>query len=182
MTSAPELREQNLGLLFDLLDTDQDGYLVEDDPSASGRRVLDEFAITDTQQRGQVESAYRAWWQRLREDCDSDGDGRITRQEFIAAHLSGGGDPHRYYQEIVAPIVAVVAGAVDQDSDGFIQAADYARMFASQGIDGRIAGAVFESLDADADGRISIGELLDAVTQLFLSQDSADPGTAMLGP
>ena len=182
MTSGPDLLEQNLRSLFDVIDTDQDGYLTEDDLPASGRRVLDEFAITGTRQRAQVEDVYRAWWRRLREDCDSDGDGRITRQEFVAALLSGGGDPHGYYQEMVAPIIDAVAQAVDHDGDGFIPAADYARVLGSNGIDGPFVGAVFQRLDADGDGRISTGEFRDAVAQLFLSQDSADPGTAILGP
>jgi len=105
-----------------------------------------------------------------------------SRQEFVAAHLSGRGDRHGYYQEIVAPVIEAIARVIDRDGDGFIQAADYAVVFSSNGVDARIASAGFERLDADGDGRISVDELHTTAAQLFLSQDSADPGTSMLGP
>ena len=54
-------------------------------------------------------------------------------------------------------------------------------MFASMSLDERVVQAAFERLDADADGKISVAELSDAIGQLFLSQDPADPGTAVLG-
>ena len=182
MTSGPDLREQNLGLAFDVYDTDRDGYLTEDDFPAAGRRILDELAITSPQQRAPLEDAYRALWERLRADCDRDGDGRITRAEFIAAMQSGGGDPQHYYQEVLAPAVDAIARAADKDGDGFIVAADYAAIFTPHGVDARLAGAAFERFDADGDGRISTSEFCDAAAQLMLSQDDTDPGTAMLRP
>ena len=54
MMPEPDLRERNLSSVFDTFDTDGDGYVTEDDLPAAGRRVLDEFDITDDQQRAEL--------------------------------------------------------------------------------------------------------------------------------
>lgn len=101
MASEPGLRERNLGSVFDMFDTDRDGYITEDDLPAAGRRVLDEFRIAD-QRRAEFLALYRLACEQLIADCDSDGDGRVTRQEFITAFVHGRGDPQAYYQRCSA--------------------------------------------------------------------------------
>ena len=88
---APEsgLPEKNVGSLFDLIDADRDGYITADDMPAAGRRALDELGITDSRERAEILALYPPIWEQLRADCDSDGDGRITRQEFTTAFTSG---------------------------------------------------------------------------------------------
>jgi Ca2+-binding EF-hand superfamily protein len=182
MDSAPDLRERNIGLVFDALDTDRDGYITEDDLVAAGHRALDAFGITDAGLRAEILGMSQSAWQRLRADCDSDGDGRVSRAEHTAAYTAGLGGPQAYYQQLTGPIVDRYARLIDQDGDGFIEAGEYARLFASHGVDEGIARAAFERLDADADGKISVAEFSDAIGQLMLSQDPADPGTVVLGP
>ena len=124
---------------------------------------------------------YQPVWRQLRADCDGDGDGRVGRAEFTAAFTAGLGDPRAYYRRLFGPIVDRFARVMDQDGDGFIEAGEYARMFASVSVDERVVRAAFERLDADADGKISVAEFSDAMGQLMLSQDPADPGTVALG-
>jgi len=181
MDPAADLHERNLGSTFDAADTDRDGYITEDDVLAVGRRALDGFGVGDAGLRAEISGLYQSLWLRLRADCDSDGDGRVSRAEFTAALTAGLGDPRAYYQRLFGPIVDRFARVADQDGDGFIEAGEYARMFTSQGVDERVVQAAFERLDADADGKISVAEFSDAMGQLFLSQDPADPGTAALG-
>src|SRR5215467_12664228 len=92
MASESGLREQNLGSIFDLFDTDRDGYITEDDLPAAGRRVLDEFHISD-QRAAEFLALYPPICEQLIADWDSDGDGRNTRHEFITAFAHGRGDP-----------------------------------------------------------------------------------------
>ena len=181
MDSAADLRERNLGSVFDVLDTDRDGYITEDDLLASGRRILDAFGISDAGFRAEILGVYQSTWLQLRADCDSDGDGRITRAEFAAAFTAGLGDPRAYYQRLAGPLADRVARVMDQDGDGFIEAGEYARLFSSQSVDEHVIQAAFERLDADADGKISVAEYSDAIGQMFLSHDPADPGTAVMG-
>ena len=70
---------------------------------------------------------------------------------------------------------------MDRDNDGFIDAGEYAGLFAAQNMDERVIRAAFARLDTDADGKISTAEFADAIAQMVLSQDPADPGTAVMG-
>lgn len=60
--------------------------------------------------------------------CDLDGDGRITRTEFITAHLAGQGDPEAYYRQQVGRVAEIGISAADADGDGFLDQAEYARL------------------------------------------------------
>jgi Ca2+-binding EF-hand superfamily protein len=181
LTSASDLRERNIGSVFELLDTDRDGYITEDDLPASGRRILDALGIEDAQQRAEILGLYQSAWEQLRADCDSDSDGRITRQEFTSAFTVGLGDPQAYFQRLMGPIPDRIAEVADRDGDGFIESDEYARIFAPIGVDEQVIRAAFERLDADSDGKISTGEFREAMRHLFLSHDPADPGTSVLG-
>ena len=181
MAPESELPEKNVGSLFDLIDADRDGYITEDDMPATGRRALDALGITDAQERAEIMALYSPIWEQLRADCDLNGDGRITRQEFTTAFTTGLGDPEAYYQRIFGPFVGRIAQMADRDGDGFIGADEYAGLFAPQGMDEHVLRAGFERLDTDGDGRISIAEFADAIAQMFLSQDPADPGPAVMG-
>jgi Ca2+-binding EF-hand superfamily protein len=180
MRSGPDLREHNIGLVFDMSDSDHDGVITEPDLLAMGQRIINAFGITGPQ-RAEFLDNYRAMWRELCADCDSDGDGRITRQEYITAFSSGRGDPQAYFRELTVPIADAVERAVDQDGDGFITAEEYARLFAARDVDAECIRAGFARLDADGDGRITTGQLRDVGVQMFLSEDPADPGASCLG-
>ena len=181
MAPDSDLPEKNVGSVFDLIDADRDGYITEDDMPATGRRALDELGITGGPQRAEIMAMYQPIWEQLRADCDSNGDGRITRQEFTEAFAAGSGDPRAYFQRLLGPIVGRMAQAMDRDGDGFIDADEYAGLWAPQGLDEDVIRAGFGRLDADADGKVSTAEFADAIAQMFLSQDPADPGTAVMG-
>ena len=59
MDSAPDLRERNVGLVFDVFDADRDGYITEDDMVAVGRGTLDEFGVTDAGLRAEALGLYQ---------------------------------------------------------------------------------------------------------------------------
>lgn len=61
----------------------------------------DAVGIADPSQRTQILGLCQAMWPRLSADCDSNGDGRITCQEFITAFSSGRGDAQAYYQQLI---------------------------------------------------------------------------------
>ena len=181
MDPVADLRGRNIGSAFDLVDADRDGYITEDDLLAAARKVLDEFGVTDVGLRAEIVGLYQPVWRQLRADCDGDGDGRVSRQDYVAAFTAGLGDPRAYYKRLVGPVVDWLARVMDHDGDGFIEAGEYARLWASQSVDEHIIQAAFERLDADADGKVSVAEFSDAIGHLFLSQDPADPGTMALG-
>lgn len=179
MNSAGDLRERNIGAIFDVLDADADGVITAADVSRMAAVACDQLGLTGTAKGTQLADIWASWWDQLAADAGADG--RISRAEFVAAHISGRGDPAAFFQEHVGRFVTAEAEALDVDGDGYIEPAEYAAFFAAGGVAAEIALAGFARLDTDHDGKISTAELAAGAAQFFLSQDPADHGTAMLG-
>ncbi len=180
--SDPDLRERNIDAIFAVFDIDADGVITSDDMTALGTRVCEQLHMTGSPAAAAIQDGYVSWWEQLRADCDADGDGRISRAEFAAAMLSGGGDPQAYFSQQAARPISLIVDAMDADGDGFIEQAEYVAAFrAAPGMDAQVVQAAFARLDADGDGRVSREELMAGVAHLFLSSDQAHPGTGILG-
>ncbi len=180
MQPARDLRERNLGTIFDvILDTDRDGIIAAGDFAQLAQGVCGQLDVPDGPRAAAIRDAYQSWWEQLSSACD--GDGRVTRAEFTTAHLTGQGDPEAYYQQQLSRLFEIVAGAMDVDGDGFIEQTEYVRLFRLAQVGDEVVLAGFQRLDQDGDGRISTQEFQAGAAHAFLSQDSADPGTAMLG-
>jgi len=182
MQPGPDLRERNLGAIFDvILDTDRDGIIAAGDFEQLAQGVCDQLGVPDGPKAAAIRGAYRAWWQQLASACDGDGDGQVTRAEFTTAHLTGQGDPEAYYQQQLSSLFEIVADAMDLDGDGFIEQAEYVRLFRLASVSDAVVLAGFRRLDQDGDGRISTQEFRAGAAHAFLSPDATNPGTAMLG-
>jgi len=164
---------------FAILDADADGVITSGDLTALGTRVCEQLHIAGSPQAAAILESYASWWEKLRADCDTDGDGRISRAEFVAAMLSGGGDPQAYYGQHLARQISLMADAMDADGDGFIEPTEYLALFgAVPSLDPEAVQAVFERLDADGDGRISREEFQAA--HLIFSSDQTHAGISIL--
>ncbi|MGH8879545.1 MAG: EF-hand domain-containing protein, partial [Stackebrandtia sp.] len=146
-----------------------------------GNQVCAQFDIAPDSDAGRkVGMSYLAWWNQLRQDFDTDNDGRVTLEEFVAAYKDGRGDPERYFAEQLGRTVKVVVDMVDTDHDGFISETEYLTLM-KVATDRESAQAGFQALDTDGDGRISVAEFQVGVHQLMLSSDPTAAGTGMLG-
>jgi Ca2+-binding EF-hand superfamily protein len=182
MSHEADLPERQLMVIFDaVLDTDKDGVITAADFTQLARGLCEQLGVPEGPKVAAFERGYLSWWEQIRAACDGDGDGRVTRAEFTAAHRVGQGDPQAFYQEQVGRMVALVAEAADTDGDGFIELAEYERVFRLADVGPDVVLAGFERLDTDGDGRVSTQEFLAGIAHLFLSQDPADLGTSMLG-
>ncbi len=179
MNPAGDLRERNIGAIFDALDTDADGLITAADVSRMAALACDQLGLAGTAKGTQLTGIWASWWEQLAAEADAGG--RISRAAFVAAHISGRGDPAAFFQQQIGRFVAAEAKALDTDGDGYIEPAEYAAFLAAGGVAAEIALAGFDRLDTDHDGKISIDELVAGAAQFFLSPDPADHGTAMLG-
>ncbi|GAA2786714.1 EF-hand domain-containing protein [Saccharopolyspora taberi] len=179
--SDPELPKRNLVTIFEVLDTNQDGNITRADFETKAEQVTGLFELTGTETGDEIRASLVSWWEQLRNAYDQDDDGVVTKDEFVQAHSPEDGDPEAFYREKVDQLVSVVARAVDENGDGYIDEAEYVRLFSVSGLPGETVQAGFEALDTDKDGRVSVAEFETAIVQLFLSANPADPGTALLG-
>jgi|ERR1700683_1833639 len=181
MNQPSDLREQNLKSIFAIFDVNGDGVISGDDFVEMADIVCDLIDVTDDAKRAAFKDGYLSWWERLRADADQDGDGRITAAEFAEAAGSGGGDPRAYYEQTAGPVLTMMTEAMDRDGDGFIEHEDYLRLTGLPGLDPQAYLAAFSSLDSDGDERLTPAQFHEAITQLFVSQNSGDAGTTLLG-
>jgi Ca2+-binding EF-hand superfamily protein len=173
-----DLVKRNIDAVFAILDADSDGVITSGDLTGLGTRVCEQLRIAGSPRAAVIVESYASWWEQLRADCDADGDGRISRAEFAAAMLSGGGDRQAYYSQHLARQISLIADVMDADGDGFIEATEYLALFgAAPSLDPQLVQAAFERLDADGDGRISREEFQAA--HLLLSGDQAHAGTGI---
>jgi Ca2+-binding EF-hand superfamily protein len=90
------------------------------------------------------------------ERADANGDGRITRDEFVSAHKA-------------------LFTRLDRDGDGYLTSADAPRRLRNRGGgEGQAAG--LRLMDTDGDGRISRQEFIDGSLKLFDRADANHDG------
>ena len=175
-----DIQDRNITAVFQVLDANGDGRISEEDFDLIGTKVCAQFGIaTDSEAGRKVCGSYLAWWNQLRRDLDTDGDGEVSLAEFAAAYKDGGGE--RYFAEQLGHTVKAVVDMVDADRDGFISEAEYLKLFAVATPDREANLAGFRELDTDGDGRVSVAEFQVGVRQLMLSNDPNATGTGLLG-
>ncbi|SDJ55813.1 EF-hand domain-containing protein [Streptomyces indicus] len=181
---AGDARPVRVGRFFDeVLDQTGDGYLTREDLQAMVRSVcwpldLDE----DAEQR--VYEAFDAWWEQLA-GLDTDGDGRVSREEFVAgarvespadtAAESAGEPPSG-----LLTAMGAVFDAADSDRSGCLDLAEYRRIFGPK-LHPDDLGRGFREIDRDGDGQITKPELLDALAQFFTARGDTEAAVHLFG-
>ncbi|KAB8196341.1 DUF2236 domain-containing protein [Nonomuraea phyllanthi] len=105
----------------DVLDQTGDGCLRWPDLAAMAREIATRLDLGERDEE-RLFQAYAAWWRELQAALDSDGDGRVTRQEYAAAAalLPGSG---------LIKIADVLFDVTDADDDQKIDAQEYRNLF-----------------------------------------------------
>ncbi|MFD1544262.1 EF-hand domain-containing protein [Nonomuraea guangzhouensis] len=178
---SQELVEANIAGVFAVFDSDGDGHISESDFTARAGHLCAALAPeAGSPHHDALRSAFAAWWEQIRDDIDSDGDGRVSREEFVAAMLSGAGRDPRFLA-VTDRATAAVFDAADSDGDGTISRAEFARFYHAVEIPDEAISIAFDKLDTDGDGTISRQELIEGTQALLTSSDPAEPGTWLVG-
>ncbi|MEU8622499.1 EF-hand domain-containing protein [Streptomyces sp. NPDC048623] len=174
MTSTT-LKKQKFSVLFDWFNQGKDGHLKQDDLQEMAGRFAG-LAKDDHASATAVRNSFEAWWQLLLEHGDGDGDGRISRDEFIAVM---GTD---VVEGAIFTMADALMQALDTDGDGTLSRTEYVSMYDGLGIAREHSEAAFERLDRDGNGVISSDEWRLALREFYLSTDPEAPGNWLLGP
>jgi len=178
---APTFRERNLMRRFDRLDTNADGFLEWDDFEAHARRLSTAFAEPpDSPKALAVLGGYRDFWEGFVLPMDGDGDGRVSRGEFVASVTRGITDRDSF-DRVYGPHVRAVAALADTDGDGLLDLHEYIRLMRVYEVGGEDAQRTFVDLDLDHDGTLSVDELITAARRFYLDAEAAHPGSRILG-
>ncbi|MEN3538021.1 oxygenase MpaB family protein [Microbispora sp. ZYX-F-249] len=105
----------------EVLDQTGDGRLGWPDLAAMAREIATRLDL-DTQDEERLFAAFADWWRELQKELDTDGDGRITRDEYAAAAAAMAGSA-------LIRIAEVLFDVTDTDDDQVIDARECRALF-----------------------------------------------------
>ncbi|MFE4361283.1 EF-hand domain-containing protein [Kitasatospora xanthocidica] len=179
MTSA--VKSKKFNTLFDWFDLNGDGQLSQEDL----RGTADVFARTATRDDQAtiraLHDAFARWWDLLLEHGDTDGDGQVSRQEFLTVMKADVTTP-AHFEGTVLAIADALLNAYDTNGDGVLSKEEYVHMYEQLGVPRVHSEQAFPRLDRDGNGVISLDEFREAIIEFYLSDDPAAPGNFLLGP
>lgn len=175
------VQQTNLNRVFDALDITGDGDISADDFQALARNVRAVRDDVDTELAAEIDQAFSDWWEIFRAAADSDGDGRVSREEFILAVDNGLQNDPKYIDRMMH-VSEVAFHAADTDGTGRLTPTQVERIYEAFGVDSRFSAETFSRIDRDGDGFITIDELLQASRDVYRSNDPEAAGVVLFGP
>ncbi|MFB8199660.1 oxygenase MpaB family protein [Kitasatospora purpeofusca] len=164
----------------EVLDQTGDGHLTAHDLRAMAHNVCWQLELSE-EGEARVYDAFERWWEELRAGMDADGDGRVTRAEYIAATLAGCDRDPAYLERGLLPALRAVFEAADADGDGLLDFAEYRVLFDGRRVHPAELSHGFRQLDTDGDGVITAAEFLRGFVDYFTARAPSAPGTQLLG-
>ncbi len=175
-------QNKKLARMFQVLDADGDGYVESSDYTRRVEAVarIEGWAEDASEYDRNLRFAQLSW-DALAESADADGDGRVSRREFMrwAEIFLDDRDAVRAYAR---GDVQLLFDTVDTDGDGRITEGEYRRFLEICGVDTSAAHAFFTYADLDENGRIGRDEMSHAFEEFLLSSNTAAAGNYLFGP
>lgn len=178
-TSA--VKNQKFSALFDWFDQNRDGQLTQDDMQVTATVFTQAAAEDDLTNITAIHNAFEQWWQLLLKYGDTEGDGQLSRQEFITIMDANVTAPE-YFEDAVMAIADAVMNALDTNADGVLSRDEYVRLYDVLGVGREHSEQAFTLLDRDGNGVIGFDEYRTAIVEFYLSADPNAPGNYLLGP
>lgn len=168
---ASEFQRRKIAGVFDAMDVDRDGFLEQEDFTA----LTDRWLATRAQP-GRVTTLMMGWWDVLLAASDLNRDNKVTLDEVLLVV-----DRLPAMIEAVTATADTMFEAIDENSDGRIDAAEYRRLIETWNGRRTNTDAIFGKLDLDGDGFISHREFTELWTEFWVGDDPESPGALVFG-
>src|ERR1700754_2151700 len=174
------IQQTNMNREFDTLDVTNDGFIEAADFQILAGRMENLRPDIDEKVTAEIDNAFTDWWKTLRVVADIDHDGRIGREEFVAAVEKGMQEDPNWVEKMVKGS-KVTFRAADVEGDGFLTPDQVTQIYRAYGVDEQHSAGTVERIDLNRDGRISIDEYVQAAREVYQSNDPTAPGAVMFG-
>ena len=174
---SADVRERKLEKNFSLLDLDRDGYVDKSDLVGIVGKFCE--AIGEDPHSSEV-GAYREALDGLWQALDTDGNGRLTRDEYVSSMSAIADQPGRL-EELIVPVHRAFYNVLDEDNDGQVSKEEFVKMYQNSGMTPAEINEAFERLDTNGSGSLSVDELTNATLQFYRSSDGDEPGNFING-
>ncbi|EDY47264.1 calcium binding protein [Streptomyces clavuligerus] len=176
------LQRAKLALRFRQMDKDGNGWLQAADYEAMARRLITASGTpAGSPAAVRMTELALGMWRALEKRMDTDGDGRISPEEFIAS-TARSVIGHDGYDRVIRPMMTHIITLFDTDGDRRLSQDEFCALFTCCGLTPADAGIAFGKLDADGDGHLTCDEINTAVRAFFVSTDADTPANWLFGP
>jgi len=167
--------------LFKLYDVDNDGTIGANDYARRIETVAKHrgFEAGSTSYETLKETVMKEW-EQLQLYSDTDGDGKVTKLEFLEFADYTLQDENLWFETAVETAEFVIE-TCDIDGDGKINLEEYGVFFKGYGMSDVDIQSAFEKLDRDGDGFITTDEFTKAFDRFGNSDNPDDPSNYMFG-
>ncbi|SEL78665.1 EF-hand domain-containing protein [Streptacidiphilus jiangxiensis] len=184
MITVDGVLDRKLDRVYTMLDSDGDGGLVETDVTALADNLGAAFGLpADSPKVRALRASLAELWNADVRFMDSDGNGVVDRQEFIAGMRRSAADDREAYLDRLDVMVEAWMGICDADDNGLIDQHEFVTMYT------RTLGAsptdlvlAFSELDLDGNGTLDREEIRKATEEYYTSDDPQAPGNWLFGP
>ncbi len=168
--------------LFDMLDINGDKKINTSDLDLVVKRHGEASGAKPTPERlAKLTATYHAWYSGMIEMADTNRDGNVTIEEFLAFQDKIVNDD-ALYQQIIGSITQLTCQIIDRDGDGRNDAEDYVSFCEVFRIDVTGARARWAALDENHDGFLNVDDVTLVLRDFFKGSDPNSPATSYFGP
>ncbi|TDC77655.1 EF-hand domain-containing protein [Streptomyces hainanensis] len=163
-------------LVFTLFDANGNGRLEADDFDLMSSRVEEAAQASDASARQAMRVAFRRYWSTLATELDTDGDGRVSYDEFVRCVLS----PERF-DATVAEFAEALAALGDPDGDGLVDRPTFVALMLAIGFDRPNIDALFDAFGPTDTDHIPAVTWREGIKDYYAPEKADIPGDRLVG-
>lgn len=163
-------------LVFSLFDANGNGAIEADDFEIMASRVVEAAPDSDDAAKNAMLAAFRRYWSTLDAELDTDGDGRITFDEYAACVLS----PERF-DLTISDFAESLAALGDPDGDGLIERPLFMELMTAIGFGRPNIDALFDAFEPSESDQIEVTTWVVGIKDYYSPDKAGIPGDHLVG-
>lgn len=163
-------------LIFSLFDVNGNGYLEADDFERMASDVVQAAPDSDDAAKNAILAAFRRYWTTLVAELDTNSDGRISLDEYVACVLS----PERF-EETISDFAESLAALGDPDGDGLIERPVFVALMTAIGFERANIDALFDAFEPSASDQIKVTTWVAGIKDYYGPDKAGIAGDHLVG-